>query len=207
MIATGGFDGCVRIWNFATESEIGVLDLHSGSVLDVKWSPDGKSVAAACSDSTVRVATVTEVSSQPQWLWSADYYTAIAVSSDDILGACACIREDEGKNFKGSHHNQNYFIQLLDLKCGHPCRRLVGHDEAILALTFLGNSRLLASGSRDNSVRIWDTSSGEQLVCFREHRHFVSAITSIEDGLICVSGGGDHTIRAWSTKTGKQIAA
>ena len=56
MLATGGADGGVRLWDVQRGSQIGPpLAGHTQSVLDVKFSPDGTRLASASVDRTIRV--------------------------------------------------------------------------------------------------------------------------------------------------------
>ena len=59
----------------------------------------------------------------------------------------------------------------------------------------IGNS-LLASGSRDTTVRIWDLNQGVCVHVLEGHSRSVSSITLMSNGRL-VSGSGDHTLRVW----------
>merc|ERR1712070_629159 len=87
-------------------------------------------------------------------------------------------------------------IHLLDAHCGtvHCLLPLTGPAE--LTATSGHDRQLLATGSRDCTVQVWDLSLGEQAVCLRGHEGEIESIAETSDGLI-VSGSRDGTARIW----------
>ena len=72
---------------------------------------------------------------------------------------------------------------------------LEGHSAAVTALAVLGDGRL-ASGSDDNSIRLWDSASGVCERVFEGHQGWVNALAVLGDGRL-TSGSCDNTIRLW----------
>jgi WD40 repeat protein len=64
----------------------------------------------------------------------------------------------------------------------------------------LGDGRL-ASGSSDNTIRLWDPASGACERVFEGHQDWVSALAVLGDGRLA-SGSGDNTIRLWDPASG-----
>ncbi|MGH9268926.1 MAG: WD40 repeat domain-containing protein, partial [Acidimicrobiales bacterium] len=54
-LASGGWDGTVRVWDAASGAEVLALSGHRGGVLSVAWSPGGERLASGGWDGTVRV--------------------------------------------------------------------------------------------------------------------------------------------------------
>src|ERR1035441_2559650 len=64
----------------------------------------------------------------------------------------------------------------------------------------------LASGSRDNTIRIWDAATGQELFILRGHVGGVLAVAVASDGSWLASGGADGTVRTWDAATGRERA-
>ncbi len=75
---------------------------------------------------------------------------------------------------------------------------LAGHARETWAVRFSPNGRLLATGSDDETIKIWDAHSGQELQTFRGHTATVSAVSFSPDSRQIASSGLDGTIRIWS---------
>lgn len=66
-------------------------------------------------------------------------------------------------------------------------------------------SRMVTAGS-DGSARVWNTSTGEELLVLRGHTSDVLDASFSPDGRQIVTAGADDTVRVWDARTGEQIA-
>ena len=78
-----------------------------------------------------------------------------------------------------------------------------GHQNWVCSVAFSPDGSLLASGSADCTVRLWDTSTGECLKVLEGHQNWVMSVAFSPDGMQLASGSADHTIRLWDTSTGE----
>ncbi|KAL4736602.1 hypothetical protein BDV11DRAFT_207472 [Aspergillus similis] len=80
---------------------------------------------------------------------------------------------------------------------------LEGHSHPVQSVTFSPDGRLLASGSYDNTIKLWDPSTGELRQTLEGHSHPVQSVTFSPDGRLLASGSYDNTIKLWDPSTGE----
>ena len=81
-----------------------------------------------------------------------------------------------------------------------------GHEKAVLAVQFAPDtSSRLASGSGDNTARIWDCDTNTPLHVLKGHTSWVLAVSWSPDGVLLATGSMDSTVRLWKPKTGAPI--
>jgi len=64
-------------------------------------------------------------------------------------------------------------------------------------LALSADGRRAVSGSLDNTVRLWDVDTGQELQRFTGHTNVVSGVAFSPDGKLIVSGSADATVRLW----------
>ena len=84
---------------------------------------------------------------------------------------------------------------------GEEAQRL-SHDSSVKAVSLSPDGKTLASGSRDNTVRVWDLATGKSQR--RSHDSDVTAVSFSPDGKTLASGSRDNTVRVWDLATGKE---
>ena len=83
---------------------------------------------------------------------------------------------------------------------------LAGHTGWIRAVAVAPDGSWLATGGSDNTVRIWDTATGQQRAVLTGHTGEVEAVAIAPDGSWLATGGWDKTVRIWDMPTGQQRA-
>ena len=83
-----------------------------------------------------------------------------------------------------------------------------GHTDSVFSLAFKPNSYLLASGSGDNTVRIWDVGNNnrQHVRTLRGHTEDVWSVAWSPDGRTLASASGDGTVRLWNPDNGINFA-
>jgi len=70
---------------------------------------------------------------------------------------------------------------------------LTGHDDLVCCMIIVANG-IIASGSNDKTIKIWDTKSGKCVNTLTGHHGWVYCMISVANGIIA-SGSYDTTIR------------
>jgi serine/threonine-protein kinase len=83
-------------------------------------------------------------------------------------------------------------------------RRLSGHNVVESVSVAPDGSRLLSSGY-DNTVRLWDLATGQELRRFVGHKGVVHGLAFLPDGMQIITSGSDGTVRLWDVETGKEV--
>jgi eukaryotic-like serine/threonine-protein kinase len=173
-LASASRDGTARIWFMSEEPSL-VLQGHEDEVWDVEFSPDGTTIATASLDGTAR-------------LWSP---AGALLRSYAGLGRARLLAfSPDGTELAVGGEK----LWLCD-RGSSTCRPLVGHTAEVLDLAF-ASSGALATGSADQTVRLWDADTLECHV-LRGHRAAVFDLAIAPAGDAVASGSGDTDVRIW----------
>ncbi|KDR70901.1 hypothetical protein GALMADRAFT_37536, partial [Galerina marginata CBS 339.88] len=67
----------------------------------------------------------------------------------------------------------------------------------VKSVAFSTGGTHIVSSSRDNSLQLWDASTGKEINVLNGHTHFVNSVAFSPDGTHIVSGSWDNSVRVW----------
>ncbi len=93
-----------------------------------------------------------------------------------------------------------YFLMTENKVTGNCLKTIEGHTDCVTSVHFDGRG-LLASGSEDGSIRLWEVTTGNCLKTLEGHTRCVTSVHIDGRGLLA-SGSADRSIRLWEVTTG-----
>ncbi|KAI9773342.1 MAG: hypothetical protein M1840_007557 [Geoglossum simile] len=187
LVASASNDKTVRLWDSATGAARRTLEGHSGGVMDVAFSPDGKLVASASNDKTVR-------------LWDSATGAARRTLEGHSGGVIGVAFSPDGKLVASASDDST--VRLWDSATGAARRTLEGHSGGVIDVAFSPDGKLVASASFDGTVRLWDSATGAARRTLEGHSGGVIGVAFSPDGKLVASASYDSTVRLWDSATG-----
>ena len=77
-----------------------------------------------------------------------------------------------------------------------------GHSEGINAVAYSPDGGRIATGSYDDTIKVWDAENGRELMTLAGHSGWVSSVGFSPDGRHIISGSNDKTVKIWNAETG-----
>lgn len=143
------------IWNTATGEQVGALTNETGKHLwHVALSPDGRYVALIASDPLARIWNLEKLEEIAS-LAGEGTVGSVAFSPDGRLVATGFSSNDD------SEHS----LRIWDARTGKEIRTIGKHSDLICDVSYSADGKLVASGSWDRTVRIWDSTLGGEVGC------------------------------------------
>ncbi len=194
LLATGGFDNLVKIWEIAedgTLKEKKVLTGHTAPVYAVAFHPtDGKLLASASQDKTGRVWDIDDGKMKAELKGHTDIVDTIAFSPDGKLLATA---------------GADKSVRLWTPADGKEVKNLGAHDGSVYSLAFSPDRKRLATAGagKDNLVKLWDVKEQKEFKQLKGHEQPVTAVVFADNDLV-VTASMDRTIRSWTVADAKE---
>ena len=155
LMAVGGEANTIQVYDLATRRLKATLAGHTHTVKSLDFSPDGKLLASA-GGYTVRLWDTATWNGSGEHIHHNPEVLCVRFSPDGKLLAVA-----DGESDLWHYKLLPTAVILWDVATREEVRWLRGHTNSIWALAFSPDGKTLASGSADQTVKLWDTVSGQ----------------------------------------------
>jgi WD40 repeat protein/tetratricopeptide (TPR) repeat protein len=171
-------------------TELQTLTGHTDGINCIAWSRDGKTLASASDDKTIKLWDVTTGREIKTLNEHNDSVNCIAWSRDGNTLASA---------------SDDKTIKLWDVTTGREIKTLIGHNDSVNCITWSRDGNTLASASDDKTIKLWDVTTGREIKTLIGHNNTVNCIAWSSDGKTLASASWDNTIKLWDVTTGREI--
>ncbi len=199
-LASASQDGMMKVWDAASGQELLTLKGHPWIINSVAFSPDGKRLASGSWDQTVKVWDVTRAQESLTLKGHTDEVYSVAFSPDGRWLASA------GRDRK---------VKLWDASSGQETLTLKGHTGAVASVVFSPDGKRLASAtgyfydkltkSKPGEVKVWDATSGQEILTLKGHARGVLSVAFSSDGKRLASASWDQTVKVWDAMSGQEM--
>lgn len=165
-------------------------EIHSDSVLGLRFSPRGNLIASSAADKTVRLLDLASGTVKRSLEGHTHHVLAIAWQDDEQTLASA---------------SSDKTIKIWDIETGEQRRTITGFGKEITSIDYVAATNQLATACADGQARLYDTSNGKSLRTFNASGDFLYSLSLSLDGKQLMASGQSGALRLWNVDDGKLI--
>jgi WD40 repeat protein len=185
--------------NRLCHSDLLTLKGHTDAVTSIAYSPDGKRLASASWDKTMK-------------MWDAQTGQELRTFKGHTDDVNHVVYSPDGKRLASASGNGT--VNIWDAQTGQELLTLKGHTGEVNSVAFSPDGKRLASGSgmlnatndafAAGEVKVWDAQTGQDLFTLKGHSSVVGRVAFSADGKRLASAS-DKTVKLWDAQTGQEL--
>ncbi|KAJ3411728.1 protein with putative role during mitosis [Chytridiales sp. JEL 0842] len=212
LLASCSADLSIKLWDLQSDyKNTKTLHGHDHSVSSVAFIYPGDYLLSASRDQTIKI-----------WEVSTGYCVRTIVGHDDWVRMA--VPSEDGKLIASCSNDQS--VRIWDAKTGECRGDMRGHDHVVECVAFAPSAiyeklaalagyekkkdpsapgRYVATGSRDKTIKIWDTQTDQCIYTLTGHDNWVRGLAFHPNGNFLLSVADDKSLRVWDLASGRCI--
>jgi len=202
-------DMSIKLWDFQTHECIRTMKDHDHNVSAVRFLPSGDQIVSASRDKSIKIWETSTGYCQKTLSGHEDWVRAIEVTDDGTLLASAGhdktvrvwnLAKKEVVHVMREH---SHFVECLAFSPAVLSTYTSPEGKVYKGQAVPGN--FLASGSRDKTIKIWETATGVCIATLVGHDNWIRGLVWHPSGKYIISVSDDKSIKVWDISNGRAI--